>query len=257
MSRRALLVVFVITFAAMPAFAGWLEVAGGQGPAQVEITQQTSSSTTIEVTIPGIETTHVVVDSLEFVRLAIEGACPATLCTGRPEVLGIPVTIAVPTEGSVSLSVISSEAVSFDVQPVYPEQAVEPWGMEPPPLEYDSAFYQLDIVYPGVDAYVAHTAMWRELAVANICVYPVQVRPGQGTITVVSRLVVVVNHPGTYPASVVDWAYPMYGASIANFGQLDLPERPDTARGTRCLVFCHDNYASNRWLTDSLLGWLR
>ncbi len=50
MSRRTLLVVFVFTFAAMPAFAGWLEVAGGQGPAQVEVVQQSSGSTTIEVT---------------------------------------------------------------------------------------------------------------------------------------------------------------------------------------------------------------
>ncbi len=40
----------ILLLTAASGFAGWLEVAGGQGPAQIEVVQQSSGSTTIEVT---------------------------------------------------------------------------------------------------------------------------------------------------------------------------------------------------------------
>ena len=64
---------------------------------EVQVVQQSPNSTELTVAVSGLDTSVVEAEGHEFTRLSALGAYPAMLDTGCPEVLMVPVLVAIPT----------------------------------------------------------------------------------------------------------------------------------------------------------------
>ncbi len=255
MSKRAVAVLTVLLAVGF-VFAEWHEVAGGSGKARVRILEQNNTGTTFEVTVPGVEITTKEVDGEEFAVVTLPGGHTAHLVNGRPQVPVVPVLLAIPNGATVSFHVEAKETQKLRVARIFPLQPLPPWGHEPGPFVFDRDFYIEDVSYPGEDAGSVHTAVWRDLNVANIRVYPVRVSPAQGEIEVASRIRVRVNYSGgTYPTTIADWMMPQYARLVDNFAQLSVQPTDDDPNATKYLVFCHSQYQFSPAL-EELLDWV-
>ncbi len=255
--KRASAVVFALLLLAAGASADWLSAGGERGGAEITILSHSNTGTTFEVTLPGVETTTEFADGHEFTRVEIPGEVFATLDEGRPELPKVSVLLAIPYGARVSTRVLDREAVTFQVGDLYPLQPPRTDIDVPGPLVHDEKFYAQDVSYPAQDVAVIETGVWRDYEVANLQVYPVRVNPAQGELEVVSRIRVRVDYTGgTYPDRIAEWLVPTYGRFIDNFTSLRFTPELDYSPGVRYLVFCHQNYATNSYLHDSLLGWV-
>jgi hypothetical protein len=156
--------------------------------ATVEVKQSSLDSTVFEVTVPDVQMSQVVVGEDTFTRFLVPGANTAQLDTGRPEVPMVPVMLAVPDGASCSLTVQILEGETAAVNRVYPLQPMVPWGEEPGPFVYDSAFYDTAAVYPPAGAAQVDMGMWRTLHVLHIQVYPVRAMPNKDTVILCSAI---------------------------------------------------------------------
>jgi len=238
--------------------AEWLPVAGGTGGVSISVIEQSPSRTVVEVVLPGLAVERVTEGGVEYARLAIPDEVMAVLEVGRPQVPKVSLLLGVPDGARVTARATVDETVTYAVGNVYPLQEPQVDSRPRPPFTIDAAFYTRDASFPGPAVRLIETGVWRDLAVANLQVYPVQVNPARGEVTVAKKVRVEVSHPGgSYPSSVPDWLYPTYGAFIDNFAELRLRPRVDYDDGVRYLVFCHQNHAGNSMLHDSLLGWVK
>ena len=257
MTKRVLAALALLAAAGI-AYAEWRPVGPGSGSARVSILENSTSRTVFEVSVPGLDVSPVSVEGDEYSRLSLPGDVFAVLDEGRPELPKVSVLLAIPTGASVSARAEVLETSILEAANVYPLQPPLLDGDEPGPLVIDPDFYARDLSYPGFDVKVIETGVWRDLHVANLQVYPVQVNPARGEVTVASRIRVSVDYSGgTYPTRVAGWMIPTYAAFIDNLGSLRLEPQPDYTEGVRYLVFCHQDWASHSWLHDSLLGWVR
>ncbi|MEO0081181.1 MAG: C25 family cysteine peptidase [candidate division WOR-3 bacterium] len=254
---RHVFAAFALLLVAGLASASWLPVAGGTGGARIAILEQNASRTVFEVTVPGLEQTPVAVESEHFVDIGLPGEVMAVLDEGKPQVPKVSVLLAIPTGAKPTARALVKETKRLIVGNVYPLQPPLIDGQEPGKFVFDRQFYSQDVSYPGYDVRIVETGVWRDLDVANIQVYPVQVNPARGEIEVASRIRVEVEYSaGTYPQTVADWMIPQYAQYIDNFNLL--PVRPqDYSAGVRYLVIAHTAHSSNPWLTDSLMGWIK
>jgi hypothetical protein len=182
----------------------------------------------------------------------------AVLEQGKPQVPKVSVLLAIPGGARVSARVLSRETKTLALANVYPLQPPLLDDRQPGPLVIDRGFYSQNVSYPGRDVSVIETGVWRDLAVANLQVYPVQVNAGKGEIEVTSRIRVRVDYSGgSYPATVADWMIPQYGRYVDNFGRLPVRPETDYNAGVRYLVVCNSAYQANSYLNDSLLGWVK
>jgi hypothetical protein len=258
MMTKRVVTAMAVLLAAGFSLADWLSVGGTSGSAKVSVLEHSASGTTFEVVVPGVEVTPVTAEGSEFSMLSLPGEVMAVLDEGKPQVPKVSVLLAIPSGARVSTRVLAKETRTLKVENVYPLQPPLLDGQEPGPLVYDRAFYSLSTSYPGRDLSVIETGVWRDLAVVNLQVYPVQVDPGAGEIEVTTRIRVRVDYSGgTYPVAVADWMFPQYAKYVDNFSRLGVVPQDEYSPGVRYLVVCHQNHASNPWLVDSLLGYVK
>ncbi len=237
----------------------WIPLSGTNEPvpSRVTIVSSTGTRTEFEVFVPGILATPVAVSGVEFFRLSLPGENFAVLEPGRPEVPKVSVLLGIPKGANVSVQVLEHEVSTLPLESVYPLQPPQLDNQPAPPFTIDRSFYSRDEQYPGKDAALIETGVWRDLGVANIQVYPVQVNPARGVVQVASRIRVRVEHAGMMPRTVADWMMPVYSHYLDNFAQLRVKPETDYTAGVRYLVVAHSNWSSNSLLVDSLLGWVK
>ncbi|MCR4423184.1 MAG: C25 family cysteine peptidase [candidate division WOR-3 bacterium] len=256
MNRHVFLVLMAI-FAIGIGQTEWLAVNGAPGVPAVKILEQSSRSTTFEVTVPGLELERVAVDGQEFVRLNLPGEVMAVLDEGKPQVPKVSVLLGIPLGARISARVLSKETERFKVDRIYPLQPPLLDNQEPGPLVIDHDFYAQDVSYPGKDWALINTGVWRDLGVANLQVYPVQVNPAKGEIEVTKRILVRVDYSGgNYPEFIADWMVPLYSRYVDNFNFLPVKPLTDYTPGVRYLVFCNAKFDTCVYLNDSLLSWV-
>ncbi len=251
-------IVLAALLAVTTASAAWQSTGGPEGSARITILDQSTRGTTFEVVVPGVEVTPMTAEGNEFSLVTLPGEVMAVLEEGKPQVPKVSVLLAIPSGARVTTRVLSRETKTLKVANVYPLQPPLLDGQEPGPPVFDRAFYGQSVSYPGRDVSVVETGVWRDLAVANLQVYPVQVNPGGGEIEVTKRIRVRVDYSGgTYPATVADWMFPQYAKYVDNFSRLGVLPQDEYSPGVRYLVVCHQNHSTNPWLTDSLLGYVK
>ncbi|MEO0079278.1 MAG: C25 family cysteine peptidase [candidate division WOR-3 bacterium] len=254
---KHLSVALILVLGAGLAVGAWQSAGGPSDGAQVKIIEQSSKGTTFEVVVPGVEVTPVTAEGRVYSQLSLPGEVMAVLEEGKPQVPKVSVLLGIPSGAEISVQVLTKETERLPVKDVYPLQPPLLDNEEPGPFVIDRQFYTQNTSYPGRDVAVINTGVWRDLAVCNLQVYPVQVNPAKGEIEVTKRIRVRVDYTGgSYPATVADWMIPFYAKYVDNFQFL--PVQPqDYNPGVRYLVVCHQNYATNAWLTDSLLGYVK
>jgi hypothetical protein len=231
------------------AVATMVGYAYGVSAASVRIAEQSSAGTTFEVVIPEPETTTVLVDTMPFVVLSVEGAYQASVVVGRPQLPRVSVLLAVPRGCTTSISIERLVTHDVTVGRVYPEQAAVCLNDTAASFAFDRSFYDTcSSYYTGTYLRPVDSGIWRDLQVLSIEVLPVQFNPSLGSIRVADTIVVRVNYAGGsgYPARVADWMAPIYAQTVDNFAELELSfDARDTVAGIRCMVFCHDSLASS------------
>jgi hypothetical protein len=258
MDRSSLVTVSALLLVASVGLGSWLSAGGQQGSPDILVLEQNSGRTVLDVTVPGLEVVQVSTDQGEYTRLELPGEVFAVLEQGRPQVPKVSMLLAIPTGAGVRARAEVLETRTFKVSNVYPLQPPLLDGQEPGPLVLDKEFYEDDVLYPQPDARLVETGVWRDFDVANLQLYPVKVNPGLGEVVVATRVRVELEYSGgTYPSKVADWMVPQYARMLDNFGHLRVQPLTDYTAGVRYLVFCHQNWATNTWLHDSLLGWVK
>jgi len=153
--------------------------------------------------LSGIEYTDTVVMDSSFRRLRIPGH-PfdfGTTRAGRPELPYLRILIAVPDSCSLDLEVFSSRSLSGTGK-VYPiprrvfERDSGGYIKEVEVFTYDTTFYQMDTLYPGVLARVNQDGYLREQRVLEVFLYPIQCNPGRHEIIYHYDLSLVVRYSG-------------------------------------------------------------
>ncbi len=257
MRNRLLLLVAGLSGFAM-AQQAWLSVANDTGRPKVKIKEQSALRTVFEVIVPGVNIEQIEAEGETFVRLSLPGEVMAVLEEGRPQVPKVSVLLGIPTGARVSTEVLSKKTRTFAVGTVYPLQPPLTDKQQQGTLAYDRRFYTQDVYFPGYDHRLIETGIWRDLAVANIQVYPVQVNPVRGTVEIASHILIEVNYSGGfYPKNVAEWMLPQYARYVDNFAELGLQPIDTYTSGVRYLVISHASYASESYLLDSLLGWVK
>ncbi len=234
--------------------------AQGAGAASVTILEQYPTHTTFQVRVPNPEITPVVVDTMPFVVLTMDGANYATVAPGRPQLLRVPVLLAVPNGCSTAVVIQTLATHNIAVGRVYPEQEEACLNDTTVPFAFDRAFYDTcDAFYPDSFVRSVYTGNWRGLHVLNLDVLPAHVNPVQGTICVADSIVVTVTYSGgaVYTGQAEDWMVPLYARFVDNFADLSLPiVPPDSLTGSECMVFCHSSYEASDSV-QALLQWIR
>lgn len=255
--KRYVLVVLAAVFAVGIGRAEWLSINGEVGRPQVTIVEQSSNRTIFEVSMPGVELDRVTVDNQEFVQLNLPGEVMAVLDEGKPQVPKVSILLGIPQRARITARVLNKETAKFKVERIYPLQPPLLDNQEPGPFVIDRDFYSRDVSYPGGDVKIINTGVWRDLGVANLQVYPVQVNPGKGEMEITQRIRVQVDYSGgSYPQFIADWMVPLYDQYIDNFAYLPVKPLTDYAPGVRYLVLCHAKFDTCTYLNDSLLAWV-
>ena len=219
------------------------------------VVSQGSGSTTFEVTVPGIESSHVTALGREFTRLSMAGAGIARLETGRPEVPVIPVMLAVPTGADVAVEVLDVRTGTVKTGPVYPLQDESPVGQPAAAFQYSESHYLEAGDYPPTWATALPVARFGDLAVVCIQVYPVRVDVARKTADVATSLRIRASYNGgTYPTAVPAWLWRTYANIIDNFGAAGFVPTDGRADAVKLLVFRHSNYGESQGLAR-LLDW--
>jgi hypothetical protein len=248
----------VLAVAASIAGAEWLGISSTATAPQITILEQNPGYTVFEVTVPGVEVERTVVDGEEFAVINLPNEVMAVLEEGKPQVPKVSVLLGIPTQAKVSYRVLNKETRTFTVGRVYPLQPPLIDGQEPGAMVIDRSFYSQSRLYPESDLAMVDQGVWRDLAVANLQVYPVKVNPAKGEIEITSRIRVRVDYSGgAYPKFVADWMTPLYASYVDNFAYLPVQPLTDYNPGVRYLVFCHQRYDTCTYLNDSLLGWVK
>ncbi len=257
MTKRVVTALAVLLAAGF-SLADWLSVGGTSGSARISVVEQSSNGTTFEVMVPGVEVTETSIEGYQFSLVTLPGEVFANLEQGKPQVPKVSVLLAIPSGARVTTRVLSRETKTLKVANVYPLQPPLLDNQEPGPLSFNQAFYAQSVTYPGRAVSLIETGVWRDLAVANLQVYPVQVNPGKGEIEVTQRIRVRVDYSGgSYPATVTDWMVPAYSRYIDNFRHLPVSVQDEYSAGVRFLVIGHSDYATHSYLNDSLLNWVK
>jgi hypothetical protein len=253
--RRTTTILCVLGLIAL-GFGGWL----GSGPEQTPVTRivsNSSSGTVIDVELPGVSVDRTEAGGTTYDIIGIPGENLAALDVGRPQVPKLSYLLGIPEHARVAVQVTVLETRTFDNINCYPYQPPQLDNQTSTPFVIDREFYSQDKNYPGLDAQVMNTGVWRELAVGNIQVYPVHYNPVTRQLLVYTRMRANISYSGgVYPRKVIPgWLASTYARWIDNFGSLDIEVSGADNPGVKYLVIAHDNWASNSFLVDSLIGW--
>ena len=235
-------------------FAGWFGVTSPTPAApRVEIKPEGNNATTIEITIPGLETEMKLADGENWTVARLPGEPAITGEVGLPQLPVVIRNLALPDNAAVDVTVVEAEFEKFSGVLVYPTQKPLTED-EQPTWQVNRDFYQRDLVYPSQLARVKLQSIWRGLSFATVEINPVRYNPIRRELTVVKRLRVRVNHPGVFRRKVIEpWALKLLKTIIDNPERLNLDVRWIDSPGVRYLVITHSNYI-NSWL-DSLVKW--
>ncbi len=251
--KRILVLIILVLFGF--SFAGWL---GITSPAPVnpgvKINPAGSSTTRIEVVIPGLEILTRTVDNQIWTEVKIPGEAAVTGEVGLPQLPVIVRNIALPDNAPVEVRVIEAEFEKVSGVLVAPAQKPLREGEQPGTWMIDWQFYTQNRVYPEAVATVRFQSVWRGLPFATLVINPVRYNPGERELLVAKRLVLAVEHPGVFqPHRVEPWALGMLRTLVDNPERYNLDVDWIDSPGVRYLVIAHSNYTGG-WL-DSLVNW--
>ena len=184
-----------------------------------------------EVDFSEMEMTSVEIEGSTFSQIEISG-CGATSSPGLPELPAFTKLIRLPSTGGYSVSAQFSDPVIYSGLDVFPSQPLQRDNEETPPFTLDEGFYRADSAYPSEMVESGEIAVWRDIRVAPVNIYPVQYNPQRRELVYYRRVVLRVEYTESGEnelrrthTSISEAFAPLYRAMTigAGGGELDLP----------------------------------
>jgi uncharacterized membrane protein len=195
-----------------------------QGVASVAILESDSNVTMIDIQVPDLQEEEMTVDGNVYQVLTIEGY-DYTSEVGKPQLPVIRETIGIPDGASVE-AIAESTSSTYTGYRVYPLQPPELDSDEDSEFVIDEDFYSQSTFYPEAIVEVGTPAIWRDIAVVDLQVNPVQFNPATGELKVYHNIKVsLVYSGGEAVAKTVEPEFGrMYRSTILNYDYLDITE---------------------------------
>ncbi len=228
--------IFVLFAGGTVALGSWVSFNGGGNPAppQIEVLGSDGMQTTVHITVPGMLVEEREVDGQIYQVLSIPDDYATMLNIAKPELPAIRKLVGIPPTCNVSVSIVSQSYTELEGYLVYPFQQPLIEGEEPGPFEIDTVLYGTDSFYPQELAKVGTPAVWRDVRVTVLSLYPVTFNPVTGGLRVYNDLTVQLNYSGTdgvnplvNPPDLVSPSFDrMYRRSLINYDYLSLDVSP-------------------------------
>jgi hypothetical protein len=191
--------IFVLFTGWSVALGSWVSFNGGGAPAppQIQVLGSDGTQTTVHITVPGMVVEEKEVDGQIYQVLRIPDDNATMLNVGEPELPAIRKQVGIPPTCNVSVNIVSQSYTELDGYLVYPFQVPLMEGEEPGPFVIDTVLYGTDSFYPQEIAEVGTPAVWRDVRVTVLSLYPVTFNPVTGVLRVYDDLTVQLNYSGT------------------------------------------------------------
>ena len=264
-ARRGVLVslIFVLVSTA-PAFAetAWISLGGNvveeKPSAVVELSNDLE--TVVEFETKGFIMEEVIENGETFQALRFPYYY-TTLEVGKPQLPAITEMIGIPGSANVRVTVIDSTVVTLTGYKVYPFQTPLLEEEERVGFDMDREFYSQNLFYPERAVEVDQPAVWRDVRVVNLRVYPVRYNPATGELKVYEKLTVKLEYYGTSKTNVLTPRErpisrsqdEMYRSSILNYNLLDLSKGGEGSKQNYdYLIIAFDQFVDN---VQPLVNW--
>ncbi|MEW6686838.1 MAG: C25 family cysteine peptidase [Candidatus Edwardsbacteria bacterium] len=228
-------------------------------PATASVISSDQSKTVIVFNIPGMWVNTKAVGTNTYHVLTIPGCEGSTIEIGKPQIPAFRKLIAIPPQANATVAVTNLAEISFSGYKVWPFQTPETDSGPVPPFTINSAFYGTNVFYPEINAEISLPAIWRDMRVVNLGVYPCRFNPSTGVIKAYSQITVEISYSGTsninilpgYPSAVSQQYSRMYRSLILNYKKIGIAISM-TYTMPKYLIIVADNYYTT---IQDLLFW--
>jgi hypothetical protein len=253
---------FLGMLAVIPAYAEptWVSVGGPSSPEKpsADIINSDETSTTITFTTTGFWSENVVEGAVTFQRLSFP-EYHTTMDVGKPEIPAIVGLVRIPGLTDVSVSVTGYTQETLTGYNVYPYQTALLETESPGPFDYDQGCYELDQLYPTVTTDITDPAIWRDIRIVKLIVYPIRNNPVTGDLIVFTDITIQLDYSGTNPINQLEITDnqisprydEMYNQAVLNYDESSLsPENKGSSSsalttGYDYLIISRDDYIAN------------
>ena len=207
-------------------------------PPYVETLESNSSYTTVRIVIPGAYSEERVKDSQTYKTLRFPEYYTMTN-VGEPALPAVTGLIGIPPTAAVSVTVIDSSVVfPFSGLKVYPYQKDQIEGTEVDTFYIDNSLYSTDEFYPSKKAEMGIPAIFRDIRVSQLSVYPVIFNPVTDSLIAYRDITVRIDYTGRDDRNILYYQrdsvspsfYNMYKNLVFNFDFLNIT-RDDFYKG--------------------------
>jgi hypothetical protein len=196
---------------------------------QVNLISADASKVRVEIKIPEIQVEDKMVEGKTYQLITIPGGGWLTK-VGDPQIPLVCRFVALPPTSGVRMEVVEQEketlSGSFLLYP-FQKPPIRSDNQEPQPFQLNEGIYSQDQPFPGNLVEKGDIFIFRDLRIAPIKFFPVQVNPQTGEVTVYKRLLVDIYFEGTgenpqsNPRNVLSRSYlKTYEKFVLNFDQI-------------------------------------
>jgi len=175
---------------AVPATATTVSLSQDPGIPAVRLVESTPGGVILELILPSIEATDMVINDETWQRLTIEGGALTGL-DGRAALPVLSRTVAIPDHVAVTLRILDVESVELKGYRLAPAE-----GIEGDPVTVDREWYAAPEKSMIPNAAVGEPAIMRDLRVVPITFRPVTYDPATGVVRAAHRMTVALDFGG-------------------------------------------------------------
>ncbi len=171
---RTFLLLFLIT----PLLASGVGLNVSTAP-EVAVIRQSDQGFTLEIAFPELEISPVDIEGTSYQKLEIPG-CGTTSQTGKPELPAYTKLIRLPRTGGFTVNAVLGDPVVYNGLRVHPAQPLKRESEDTPPFTLDDESYSENSFYPESIVRQGEIAIWRDIRVAPVNIYPARYNPATG-----------------------------------------------------------------------------
>jgi hypothetical protein len=201
--RLAAMLLLLIVYV-LPARSQWIPLDpsnAAMSPA-VTLLEDSPSATTVRIDIPGFESSVLTAGGKNYTTISLHTES-RTMEPGRPEVPYVPVVLAIPDQGDVTVEVVQTAGpVTFQDYYLPPARPTWKEGDPEPGYVESEASYHSTTPYPAQRAGIGKPAVFRDFRIVRLEVYPVRYAAATAELTVVPSVTVRLKYgsgPGLNP----------------------------------------------------------
>ena len=195
-----------------------------------KILTSNDSETIVRFEIPGFWMENVTEEGMEYQILRFPDYA-TTQEIGKPELPVINEFIAIPARSGVKAHLIDYETTILGGYSVYPFQKIPGINERQGHFEIDRDFYGRSRLYPET-VRISEPGIWRDLRLVNLRISPIRYNPATGELHVYTSVTVRLEYTGENknnmlpgdPDHISHRQAEIYGGSVLNFDELDIPE---------------------------------